>query len=151
MASKRIWIPKCVRRELYFYFGICKYSVLISLYMKEKRVDDLKYWALPSTLFEQCCLFAAAYARLIDLQASRGSSCLHLLSCCKNFGVTDMCYFGWLYLGSGHLNPDPHACVSGAFTHWTLFPPQERFGWVPYHCLLSVPHVLALSLLVGWQ
>jgi hypothetical protein len=46
-------------------------SVLISFYMW--RLDDLRCWSLSSTLFEQGFLFAAAYARLTGLQASRGS------------------------------------------------------------------------------
>lgn len=49
-----------------------------------------------------------------------GSPCLPSISLC-GFGIADMDYCVWLYVGSGNLNPHPHAWKARTF-HTKLSP-----------------------------
>lgn len=91
----------------------------------------------PSTLFEadSFCWYS-----MLCMQADRfvniqGFSCLHLASCLMSTLIREVCSGSQLYLDSGDVNLDPHACTASHFSTepspqpilWTSDPPFSVF------------------------
>lgn len=67
------------------------------LHVPQRACADIEVHA--STLLRQVFLFTAVYTRLAGPQASVDSLCPS--AGCRNTGITDVSYGGWLCVGSG--------------------------------------------------
>lgn len=131
LPAPKYWDYRHASPHLPFFpqgFFVCLFSfksVCMCLCTQACVEEDLGCQSFLSTLF-QAGSFTCLYARLAGLLAPWEVSCLCLPSHSRSTEIAGMCYYDWLYLGSGDLDSHPPACMSKNFNCWAIYHPVTQ-------------------------